>query len=582
LSDDFNRANSTSLGANWNERSGDFEINANLLRNVSTSGDTVASYCGAYSNVAVSAQVQHASSGNGTTTLGTRWGGYSSGVPSQGYNVDVSSGGLVTLFRINDWSSLGSYTISGFSVGTWYTLTLRANGSTISVDVNGVTRITATDASFSSGDVGVWSYDAGSAGRHRFDNFSLELLGGGQASKAGRADQASSAARLNGRLSMGTRRALALETPPANQTWKVYYYAGAQLVAMRVMTSTASTLYFLHSDHLGSTSLTTDVNGNVLARQSYYPYGSVRAAQGQLPTDITFTGQRADATGLMYYRARYFSSSLGRFVSADTIVPRAGNPQNLNRYAYVSNSPLNYTDPSGHLLCSEIAWEDCTNTQGEIDYTLAKRNSKYLTEWGKKMLALFHAYQDTPGWWHGGDGDFTLQEFLGLTLYLELADMPFTEQVTGYLTEAVARKMYWWGKETGSKNILATTLNYIGTRAVTRDRFDFVGNGNKLAEHTILHPAYHYAETQQMASDTLHPVNSDWASGRVGYDVPWDWGNLSMFPEASAKEMLKLPAAEYGLAVSSVVYLYGHNSPQPLQNAFVIVTCNQEKYWKGK
>jgi len=45
---------------------------------------------------------------------------------------------------------------------------------------------------------------------------------------------------------------------------------------------------------------------------------------------------------------------LGRFVSADTIVPEPGNPQSLNRYAYALNNPVKYTDPSGYLSEDEI------------------------------------------------------------------------------------------------------------------------------------------------------------------------------------------------------------------------------------
>ncbi|MBI5876103.1 MAG: RHS repeat-associated core domain-containing protein [Chloroflexi bacterium] len=68
-----------------------------------------------------------------------------------------------------------------------------------------------------------------------------------------------------------------------------------------------------------------------------------------MPTDIGHTGQRLDAsTGLMFYGARYYDSALARFVSADTVVPGAGNPQALNRYSYVLGNPLKYTDPSGH------------------------------------------------------------------------------------------------------------------------------------------------------------------------------------------------------------------------------------------
>ena len=138
---------------------------------------------------------------------------------------------------------------------------------------------------------------------------------------------------------------------------KTYYVAGAQMVAMRVISSTGNVLYFIHGDHLGSTSLVTcggtgGCNGipyqGVVAQQLYQPYGVPRWISGTLPTDVGFTGQRVDATGLMFYNARYYSAGIGRFASADTVVPQAGDPQALNRYSYVNNSPLKYIDPSGH------------------------------------------------------------------------------------------------------------------------------------------------------------------------------------------------------------------------------------------
>jgi len=89
--------------------------------------------------------------------------------------------------------------------------------------------------------------------------------------------------------------------------------------------------------------------GAEVARQLYYPYGQVRWASGALPTDYTFTGQRNEASfGLMDYNARYYDSLLGRFISADTMVPDPANPQSLNRYSYTINNPLKYTDPTGH------------------------------------------------------------------------------------------------------------------------------------------------------------------------------------------------------------------------------------------
>jgi RHS repeat-associated protein len=64
--------------------------------------------------------------------------------------------------------------------------------------------------------------------------------------------------------------------------------------------------------------------------------------------DKLFTGQRLDSTGLYYYGARYYDATIGRFISADTIVPDPANPQAYNKYSYCINNPLSCIDPSGH------------------------------------------------------------------------------------------------------------------------------------------------------------------------------------------------------------------------------------------
>jgi RHS repeat-associated protein len=69
-----------------------------------------------------------------------------------------------------------------------------------------------------------------------------------------------------------------------------------------------------------------------------------------VPTDKQFTGQRLDGTGLYYYGARYYDPTIGRFISADTIVQNPADPQSLNRYSYVFNNPLKYVDPSGNIV----------------------------------------------------------------------------------------------------------------------------------------------------------------------------------------------------------------------------------------
>ena len=104
-----------------------------------------------------------------------------------------------------------------------------------------------------------------------------------------------------------------------------------------------------------------------------YPWGTVRPGPNNaLPTGYTYTGQLDSGLGLMYYGARFYDGALGRFISPDTIVPEPGNPQALNRYSYVLNNPLRYTDPTGMFSEDEImqylgvsTWDDVLAMFGE-------------------------------------------------------------------------------------------------------------------------------------------------------------------------------------------------------------------------
>ncbi|MFA5060642.1 MAG: LamG-like jellyroll fold domain-containing protein [Candidatus Omnitrophota bacterium] len=124
---------------------------------------------------------------------------------------------------------------------------------------------------------------------------------------------------------------------------------------MRVASITGGNIYYYHGDHLGSTNVVTDSAGVLKELIEYEPYGQFSRHERLGTSDeeqaqFYFTGKQLDdETGLYYYGARYYDPKLGRFITADTIVQDpVGNPQTLNRYSYVSNNPVNRTDPDGH------------------------------------------------------------------------------------------------------------------------------------------------------------------------------------------------------------------------------------------
>ena len=115
----------------------------------------------------------------------------------------------------------------------------------------------------------------------------------------------------------------------------------------------SSTLLYYHDDHLGGTNVLTDSVGTLKEIIEYEPFGSEsrhdKLGNSNEVAWYYFTGKKKDdETGLIYFGARYYDPSIGRFITADTIVQSPDSPQTLNRYSYVSNNPVNRTDPTGH------------------------------------------------------------------------------------------------------------------------------------------------------------------------------------------------------------------------------------------
>ncbi len=137
----------------------------------------------------------------------------------------------------------------------------------------------------------------------------------------------------------------AFEVSPTGTLTK-YIQAGERVIAKKE----GSARYWYHADRLGSVRLLTDVNGAVVNRYAYTPYGAYSSKSGSVANSIGFTGHRFDAdTGLVFMKARYYDPSVGRFTSPDSILPNPYDPQALNRYSYVYNNPVTNTDPTGHV-----------------------------------------------------------------------------------------------------------------------------------------------------------------------------------------------------------------------------------------
>lgn len=122
---------------------------------------------------------------------------------------------------------------------------------------------------------------------------------------------------------------------------------------------TPASILYLHHDHLGSVAAITDASGTVVERLAYDPWGKRRNVNGTADpldaivgwnTDRGFTmHEHLDEMGIVHMNGRVYDPLAGRFMSADPHVDSPSALQSYNRYAYVGNNPLAYTDPTGYF-----------------------------------------------------------------------------------------------------------------------------------------------------------------------------------------------------------------------------------------
>jgi RHS repeat-associated protein len=109
----------------------------------------------------------------------------------------------------------------------------------------------------------------------------------------------------------------------------------------------AQSVTYYYTDQAGTVVAETDAGGSVVSISERRPYGA--RAMGTASSGLGFTGHIDDPdSGLIYMQARYYDPTVGRFMSEDAVDVMPGNTSSMNRYAYVSNNPVNRVDPTGN------------------------------------------------------------------------------------------------------------------------------------------------------------------------------------------------------------------------------------------
>jgi RHS repeat-associated protein len=163
-----------------------------------------------------------------------------------------------------------------------------------------------------------------------------------------------------------------------NSSFSEYIFFGEKRIGRR---DSSNNVYYYTGDHLSTSRVIAEVpSGQTTPTLCYdadfYPFGGERAYTTACVQNYKFTGKERDAeSSLDDFRARFDSSSLGRFMSPDpvTITPeRFYDPQQLDEYSYTRNNPLKLVDPTGMILtlfgnigmdiqdlCSIVGPDDC-------------------------------------------------------------------------------------------------------------------------------------------------------------------------------------------------------------------------------
>ncbi len=278
----------------------------------------------------------------------------------------------------------------------------------------------------------------------------------------------------------------------------------------------------------------------------------------QTPTKYTYTGQFSNVGdfGLMFYNARWYDPSLGRFAQADTVVPDASHPQSYDRYAYSFNNPLKYIDPTGHDVCDEDGY--CYSQSGKyrahtrFDYWNAPANGNRImntdtdhdgvpnipdpsypaTQIGRHLSQdclpgnLVECFYDR-GVMPAGDYDITSEEYYSLMLAVSY-DIDKQNPILNYQTRGVYDTPFY---DLGG---LRGTICVEGSQCRSRAEYNYIAQGEWSAASLEGEEGMTAVITGWKLHEYGHlPSLGDLASGTEGFDA------YTAIHPASAQFMLR-------------------------------------------
>ncbi|EFM08672.1 YD repeat protein [Paenibacillus curdlanolyticus YK9] len=158
-------------------------------------------------------------------------------------------------------------------------------------------------------------------------------------------------------------------------TFKARYIRGQGLIARE---DTQTKAYYVANGHGDVTDLMDRSGMTRLNQYSYDIFGNIASQTESIAQPFKYAGEMQDSTTtLQYLRARWYDPSVGRFMSEDTYEGQIKNPLTLNLYTYVSNNPLRYTDPTGHLQNDDMNLSSDDRSKiayWTMEFNIAKRD----------------------------------------------------------------------------------------------------------------------------------------------------------------------------------------------------------------